>query len=207
VVRRLLSFFKGIVFGFLQYETDFMRLQRLIKERRVIIGKHTYGWQSMAVDVYEGCEMVKVHIGKYCSIGPNVRIITSGIHPTDWVSTFPFRSRFNLPGKFKDGMPSTKGDIIIGNDVWIGTEVMILSGVKIGDGAVIASRALITKDVPPYSVYGGNPANLIKYRFSTSEIEYLNQLKWWDWDSDKVLSNVHHLSSSNIEKFIQQNPL
>lgn len=203
-MRQFLSKLKSVVYSLLGQETPFMRLMRLIREGRVLIGKHTYGWQSMQVDVFEGCEQVRVTIGKYSSIGPNLRIITSGIHPTDWVSTFPFRNRFNLEGKFKDGMPSTKGDIIIGNDVWIGTEVLILSGVTIGDGAIIASRALVTKDVPPYSIVGGSPAKVIKLRFTESEVTFLKNLQWWDWPEEEILKHVELFSSSNIKSFVDR---
>ncbi len=201
----ILSTLKTKIFRMVGQETNFMRLMRLIDEGRVSIGKHTYGWQSMAVDVYEGCDQVKVVIGKYSSIGPDLRIITSGIHPTDWVSTFPFRSRFNLEGKFKDGMPATKGDVLIGNDVWIGTEVMILSGVTVGDGAVLASRSLVTKDVPPYSIVGGNPAKVIRLRFPENEVKKMLELQWWDWDIEKIKSKIPLLSSSNIQEFLKGN--
>lgn len=179
-----------------------MKLTRLMKQGRVIVGDHTYGWQSMNVDVYQGCEGVKVKIGKFCSIGPNLRIITSGIHPTDWVSTYPFRARWDLPGKFQDGMPATRGDVIIGNDVWIGTEVMILSGVTVGHGAIIASRALVTKDVPPYAIIGGNPAKVIRLRFSDNEIQKMLELEWWNWDVEMIKSKVPLLSSSKVSQFL-----
>lgn len=204
---RLISIVRKLLFRLFNIETPFMRLERLIKDGRVVIGDYTYGWQSMVVDVYYGCEDVKVYVGKFSSIGPSLRIITSGIHPTNWVSTFPFRSRFDLPGKFEDGMPSTRGDIVIGNDVWIGTEVLILSGVTVGNGAVIASRSVVTKDVPPYSIVAGNKASVIRYRFSEEEIARLQEIKWWDWDINKIKKNVHLLSSPNIDDFLKINSI
>jgi virginiamycin A acetyltransferase len=93
-----------------------------------------------------------------------------------------------------------KGDIIIGNDVWIGYEAVIMSGVTIGDGAVVGARALITKDVPPYTVVGGVPAKVIKRRFSDEIIAELLILKWWDWSSDKISYNLPFIQSGDIQK-------
>jgi acetyltransferase-like isoleucine patch superfamily enzyme len=200
----LLSTIKNLILRTGGIETSFMKLSSLIKQGRVVIGSHTYGWQSMNVDVYEGCNDVKVEIGKFCSIGPDLRIITSGIHPTDWVSTYPFRARWDMPGKFQDGMPTTNGDTIIGNDVWIGTEVLILSGVTVGHGSVIASRAVVTKSVPPYSIIGGNPAKIIRLRFSEEQIKGMLELQWWNWDVEKIKANVHLLSSPNIDQFLKR---
>src|SRR5690606_7035373 len=98
----------------------------------------------------------KVKIGKYCSIGPNVQLITGGIHPVNRISTYPFRIKFDIPGKYRDGMPYSKGDIEIGNDVWIGSNVTILSGIMVSDGAVLAAGSMVTKNVPPYAIVGGN---------------------------------------------------
>src|SRR5208283_2957437 len=101
----------------------------------------------------------------FCSIAPNrVTIVLGGQHRPDWVSSYPFNDLFIEFKRFK-GSPVSKGDVIIGNDVWIGLDAVILSGIKIGDGAVIGSNALVTKDVPPYAIVGGNPAKLIRYRF------------------------------------------
>ena len=131
-----------------------------------------------------------------------MRIITGGIHPTDWISTYPFRNQFNLPGKNRDGMPKTNGDIIVGHDVWIGTGVTILSGVKIGNGAVVATGAVVTKDIPAYAIVGGVPAKVIKYRFTPNQIKDLEMINWYDWHIEKIKNNIHLLSSNSIEEFI-----
>jgi virginiamycin A acetyltransferase len=100
------------------------------------------------------------------------------------------------------GHPSTKGDVIIGNDVWIGANVTIMSGVTIGDGAVIANNSHVVKNVEPYSLVGGNPAKLIKYRFTPEQIEKLLKIKWWYWDDKKINKFTPLLCNDNIDKFI-----
>jgi len=176
-----------------------LKNEALAKSGVLQIGRHTYG--EPIVHIYKGSEAF-VKIGSFCSISPGVMFITGGIHPTDWVSLYPFRARFNLDGKFRDGMPKTNGDIIMGNDVWIGTEAMILSGVHIGDSAVIAARSVVARDVPAYSIVAGVPAKIIKKRFSAEEIESLQAIKWWEWDDDEIIKAVPLLSSNNINNFI-----
>jgi virginiamycin A acetyltransferase len=95
-------------------------------------------------------------------------------------------------------LPS-RGDTIVGNDVWIGYEAVIMPGVKIGNGAVIAAKSVVTKDVPPYTVVGGNPARLIKQRFSDAEVAQLLEIKWWDWDIEKITRNIDKIMESDIQ--------
>jgi chloramphenicol O-acetyltransferase type B len=141
----------------------------------------------------------KLIIGNYCSIGSGAVFMMAGNqgHRTDWVSTFPFHFQANI---FKNSKNPYKksGDTIVGHDVWIGSEAMIMAGVTIGSGAVIASRAVVTKDVEPYAVVGGNPAEFIKYRFSVEGIEKLLKLRWWDWSEEKVKENIKVLCSKGI---------
>ena len=163
-------------------------------------GKYTYG----PVHVRWGGN-ANVVVGNFCSIANNMTIILGGNHNTNWVTTYPFghihQDKFN---KFNGiGHPSTKGDVIIGNDVWIGENVTIMSGVTIGDGSVIATNSHVVKNVEPYSIVGGNPARLIKYRFTQEQIEKLLQIKWWDWDDDKINEFTPLLCNDNIDEFIQ----
>jgi len=163
------------------------------------IGRHTYG--TPIIHRYFGSDAL-VKIGAFCSISPGVVFITGGIHPTDWVSLYPFRVKYNMSDKFSDGMPTTHGDIIVGNDVWIGTEAMIMSGVHIGDGAVIAARSVVTRDMQAYTLSAGVPATTIRKRFADEEIEALLSIRWWDWDDELIMKAVPLLSSADISDFI-----
>lgn len=143
-------------------------------------------------------------IGKFCSIAENITIYLGGNHNTNWITTYPFGHIYTH--KFNSfngvGHPKSKGNVIIENDVWIGDNVIIMSGVQIGNGAVIANNSHIVKDVEPYSIVGGNPAKLIKYRFTKEQIEKLEKIRWWDWDDEKINNNLHLLCSNNIDDFI-----
>lgn len=143
-----------------------------------------------------------VHMGSFVSIGVDVVMMDGGSHRTDWVTTFPLRAALGLPGAYEDGHPRLKGDIVIGNDVWIGRGARVLSGVTIGDGAVVAAYSVVTKDVAPYSVVGGNPAREIRKRFSEAQIAELLAIAWWDWPMEKILSCVNELSNADIDGFI-----
>ena len=145
-------------------------------------------------------------IGSFCSIASNCNIYLGGNHRTDWVTTYPFGHIHNtIFNNFNGiGHPSTKGDVIIGNDVWIASNVTIMSGVKIGDGVVIAANSHIIKDIEPYSLVGGNPAKLIKKRFSEKQIEQLLEIKWWEWKDEKINKFTKLLCNDNIDEFIKQ---
>ena len=176
-----------------------------IQKRHAVfsIGKHTYGSENIVIDRYKGSDN-KITIGSYCSIATNVTIITGGIHPVNWVSAYPFRAKFRLEGRFNDGIPYSKGEVIIGNDVWICSYVTILSGITVGNGAVLASNSVITKDVPAYALVGGNPARIIKMRFTESQIKILERIKWWEWKEQKVITVIPYLNSENIDEFIEK---
>jgi acetyltransferase-like isoleucine patch superfamily enzyme len=165
------------------------------------IGKYTYGTPL----VWHDAGSSKLTIGNFCSISDNVKIVLGANHRTDWVTTYPFgHQNTNIFNKFNGfGHPSTKGDVIIGNDVWIGEGAKIMSGVTIGDGAVIANNSHIVKNVEPYSVVGGNPAKFIKYRFTKQQIEQLLQIKWWLWDDDKINNFTPLLCNTDINQFIE----
>jgi len=178
------------------------RNQQLKKKGLLSIGVGSYG--QPIIDQYKGSES-KVVIGNFTSIAPGVRFIAGGIHPIKSISQYPFRSKFNLEGKYQDGNPSTKGDIIVGSDAWIGTDVIILSGIQIGHGAVIGAGSLITKDVPNYGIVNGVPGTLRSKRFSEKQIEALLKIEWWNWPIEKVLSEVVNLTSLNIDDFISSN--
>jgi len=178
---------------------DLVLHRRDLQSGRLVMGKHTYGVPE--IHHYQGSEG-RVFIGNYCSISPGVVFITGGIHPLNWVSTFPFRVMWNLPGQLEDGTPATWGDIHVGSDVWIGTDAMIMSGVTIGHGALIAARSVVTHDIPPYALAGGIPPRPIRTRFPQDVIDRLLEIKWWDWSEEEISKAIPYLSSNRIDEFL-----
>ncbi|MHB1105214.1 MAG: CatB-related O-acetyltransferase [Lutibacter sp.] len=200
-----MNFLKNIISKLVNsaiYFNQSNKIKNLLITERLKVGVYTYGVNNLFIQNYKGSE-ANVVIGKYCSLAPNISIITGGIHNVNWISTYPFRIKWNMSGKFEDGMPYSKGDVIIGNDVWIGTGVTILSGIKIGDGAVIAAGSMVTKNIVPYAIVGGNPAEFIRFRFSKIQIDRLLEIKWWDWNDEKVKKNVPLINSDAIEEFFE----
>lgn len=171
------------------------------KRRKIFIGKYTYG--NPKILSYGSTS--RLYMGKYCSIAKNVTMILNADHRVDWISTFPFfafkKDWKNV--KYPPGFPHTKGDIVIGNDVWIGYGASILSGVKIGDGAIIGAFSLVTKDIEPYTIVGGNPAKPLKKRFDDKKVQALMRIKWWEWPKEKIRENIHLLCSNDIDSFIR----
>lgn len=165
------------------------------------IGEFSYCGPNFRV--FDWNEGTTLKVGKFCSFAGDIKILLGGNHCTDIVTTYPFNVL--MPGNEHCKIPSTiKGDVIIGNDVWIGTGATILSGITIGDGAVIGAESVVTKDVPSYSIYAGNPAKLIRYRFSKNIIDELTKLAWWNWDTSVILKYVPLLLSENINDFIKE---
>ena len=146
----------------------------------------------------------KLVIGKFCSIACGAKFIfTSANHTLSSLSTYPFPIFFEEWGldiKNVTKAWDNKGDIVIGNDVWIGYEAVILSGVTIGDGAIIGTRAVVTKDVPPYTIVGGVPAKPIRKRFSEETIASLLEIKWWNWSKEQIAENINAIQTGDIEK-------
>lgn len=142
-------------------------------------------------------------IGSFCSIGTGACFMMAGNqgHRMDWVSTFPF---FFMPEEpafaGAENAYRPAGDTVVGNDVWIGAEAMIMPGIRIGHGAMIGSRALVTKDVPPYTIVAGNPAREIRKRFSDEEIAMLLEMAWWDWPIERIGREMRALCSGDIAR-------
>ncbi|MCT4593064.1 MAG: CatB-related O-acetyltransferase [Anaeromicrobium sp.] len=145
----------------------------------------------------------KLIIGKFCSIACGAKfLMTSGNHTMQSLSTYTFPifgEEWDETLKPKDAWDN-KGDIVIGNDVWIGYDAIIMSGVKIGDGAIIGTRAVVTNHVPPYTIVGGVPAEVIKKRFSDDVIFKLLKIKWWDWPYEKIQASIQYIQLGNIDK-------
>lgn len=143
-------------------------------------------------------------IGKFCSIACGAKFIfTSANHTLSSLSTYPFPIFFEdweLPSKEITRAWDNKGDIIIGNDVWIGYEAVIMSGVHIGDGAVIGTRAVVTKNVEPYTIVGGIPAKPIRKRFDNETIQKLQSLRWWDLPYDQIKELLPCIMSGDIKR-------
>ena len=145
----------------------------------------------------------KLKIGKFCSIACGTKFLfTSGNHTLRSLSTYTFPifyEEWGLDTKHICDAWDNKGDIGVGNDVWIGYEAVILSGVTIGDGAIIGSRAVVTKDVPPYTIVGGVPARMIRKRFDEDTIAKLKALQWWNWDEEKISGSIAAIQSGDID--------
>ena len=146
----------------------------------------------------------KLIIGKFCSIACGAKFIfNSANHTLSSLSTYPFPIFFEewgLDVKNITNAWDNKGDIVIGNDVWIGYEAVIMSGVTIGNGAIIGTRAVVTKDVPPYTIVGGVPAKPIRKRFSEDVISCLLEIRWWDWSKERIAENINAIQSGCIEQ-------
>lgn len=164
----------------------------------VSIGSFTYGVPY--IRTWELGE--QVNIGKFCSIAENVNILGGGEHRTDWATTYPFNALISAFDHIQ-GHPVSKGPVYIGNDVWLASGCTIMSGVTIGDGAVVAANALVAKDVPAYAIVGGNPAKLIRYRFTEEIRQKLLEIKWWDWEEKDIYYAVPLLQSSNFEELFR----
>lgn len=158
-------------------------------------GIGTYGLPK--IKIYDKDQMVK--IGKFCSIASDVVFVIGGEHNVNWNTTYPF---YVFLKKDEDAIRHKK-DLIIGNDVWIGTGALILSGTKIGDGAVIGARSVVTKDVPPYAIVGGNPAKIIRYRFHEEIIHELLANPWWDLPVEEIENIYGILCSNKHDKLIE----
>lgn len=184
---------KGFLLTFIASVQCFFCQAQLIE-----MGRGSYGHPS----IMSWGEGAVCRIGKYSSIADGVQIFVGGNHRVDWVTTFPFSALWVQAAEIV-GHPSTKGDVIIGSDVWIGNGATIMSGVKIGDGAVIGAKAVVAKDVPAYAIAVGNPARVVKYRFTSEQIQKLLDIKWWEWPEDQILASMPFLLNSDIDLFIQ----
>lgn len=197
------------------HDKQIVYLKNVIKNPKIIVGDYTiYNDFVNAPQDFEKNNVLyqypvngdKLIIGKFCSIACGAKFLfTSGNHSLKSLSnyTFPiFFDEWDLDSKNITSAWDNKGDTVIGNDVWIGYDAIIMPGVKIGDGAIIGTRAVVTKDIPPYTIVGGVPAKPIRKRFDDKTIEKLLSIKWWNWDKEKIKQNIQSIQSGNINDLI-----
>lgn len=196
----------------LEHYTKLCYLKNIIKNPNIIVGDYTY--YDDFEDVHNFEKNVKYHfdfigdkliIGKFCMIASGVTfIMNGGNHLTEAITTYPFAI---FGGDWQNAMEGksypTKGDTVIGNDVWIGHDATIMPGVTIGDGAIIAAKSVVTKDVEPYTIVGGNPAKAIRKRFDDHKINQLLELQWWHWSIEKITKNVQLLTGNDLSELIE----
>ena len=184
-------------------------LKNIITNPNIIVGDYTYYDDFETVENFEKNVKYlfdftgdKLIIGKFCMIASDVTFIMNGAnHLNDAISTYPFAVFGDAWSNAMEGKEYPyKGDTLIGNDVWIGYGATIMPGVTIGDGAIIATKSVVTKNVAPYSIVGGNPAKEIRKRFSEAEIKELLEIKWWNWPIEKITEHVQDLTGNDIEK-------
>jgi len=194
------------------FESPFrgITLDKQITNPNIVVGRHSYYSGYYHGHSFDDCARYllpddgvdRLLIGSFCSIGSGAAFIMAGNqgHRNDWISTFPFYWMSDVPafaGAANGYEPA--GDTVIGNDVWIGAEAIIMPGVRIGDGAVIGTRALVTREVEPYTIVGGNPAKPIRKRFEDRLIALLLEMKWWDWSDDQLSAVMPLLTSGDVE--------
>ncbi len=185
-------------------------IKNVVTRPNIIIGDYTYyddpnGAEAFEVHVTHHYEFLgdRLFIGKFCAIAQGIEFIMNGAnHRMTSATTYPF----NIMGHgWEKAAPALqdlpfKGDTVIGNDVWIGQNVTILPGVHVDDGAIIAANAVVAKDIPAYRIAAGNPARVIKKRFSDDLIDHLLTIRWWDWPAEKIFANLEILCSAELQK-------
>jgi virginiamycin A acetyltransferase len=184
-------------------------IKNTVSNPNIIIGDYTYYDDPEDSENFERNVLYhypftgdKLIIGKFCALAKGVKFIMNGAnHKMSGFSSYPFEIFGN---GWEKVMPQPheypfKGDTVVGNDVWIGYESLIMPGVKIGDGAIVAAKSVVTSNVPPYAIVGGNPAKLIKYRFSSDVINALLDISWWDWNIEKISRNLDKIVSADLD--------
>ena len=171
-------------------------IKNVVKNPRIVVGDYTY------YDDVDGADQFEKHVTHFYAIAKGIEFVMNGAnHRMDGVTTYPF---YIMGGDWgsaiapvKDELP-LKGDTVVGNDVWIGQNVTVMPGVHIGDGVIIGANSVVASDIPPYAVAAGNPCRVIRKRFDDEFIAYLLDLKWWDWDIEKIEANFEALSSGDL---------
>lgn len=183
-------------------------LKNFITSENIVVGDYTYYDDPEGPERFEGNVLYhfpfigdKLMIGRFCAIARGVKFIMNGAnHKISAFSTYPFQIFGNGWEKVmpKAGDLPYKGDTVIGDDVWIGYEATIMPGVNVGSGSIVASKSVVTGDVPAYSIVGGNPARVIRYRFDEATIRELLEIAWWDWNAEKITANLQAISGCDM---------
>lgn len=194
-------------------DTQTVYLKNVITDPNIVVGEYTM-YNDFVHDptMFEKNNVLyhypinndRLVIGKFCSIACGAKFLfNSANHTLSSLSTYPFPLFFDEWGLEKADVASSwdnKGDIAIGNDVWIGYEAVIVAGITIGDGAIVGARAVVTKDVPPYTIVGGVPARPIRKRFNDETISLLLELQWWNWPRDRIARNIRAIKAGQIDQ-------
>ena len=190
-------------------------LKNFITRPNIKVGDYTYYDDPDGAERFEECNVLhhydffgdKLIIGKFCAIASGARFIMNGSnHAMNGFSTYPFnifRNEWEEGFDTKIWMDSSRGNTLIGNDVWLGMDCTIMPGVTFGDGAIIATKSVVTRDIEPYVIAGGNPAQPIKPRFDDATIEKLLQMAWWDWSASKISQNLDAISGGDLDLLIK----
>ncbi|MEY6432120.1 Vat family streptogramin A O-acetyltransferase [Thioalkalicoccus limnaeus] len=184
-------------------------IRNTVRNPRIIVGDYTYYDDPENSEDFERNVLYhfpftgdRLIIGKFCAIARGVRFIMNGAnHALSGISTYPFYI-FGNGWETAEPEPADlpyKGDTIIGNDVWIGYEALIMPGVRIGNGAIVSARAVVVRDVPAYSIVGGNPAQPIRQRFSAETIARLEAIAWWDWPVEKITAHLDKITGADVD--------
>lgn len=184
-------------------------LAEQVTNPNIIVGRYSYYSGYYHCHGFDDCARFllpdegadRLIIGSFCSIGSGAAFIMAGNqgHRNDWISTFPFYWMPEVEAfQCAENGYAPSGDTVIGNDVWIGSEAIVMPGIRIGDGAVIGTRALVTRDVEPYAIVGGNPATLIRKRFADDEIALLLEMRWWDWSDEQLKAAMPIMTSQDV---------
>lgn len=186
-------------------------LKNLIKNPNIMVGDYTYYDDFENVGNFEKNVKYlfdftgdKLIIGKFCMIASGVEFIMNGAnHLANGISSYPFAIFGNGWEHAMDNKTyPIKGNTVIGNDAWIGYQATIMPGIEVGDGAIIAAKSVVTKDVEPYSIVGGNPARLIRKRFDDATIRKLLDIQWWNWPPEKITRHVADLTGEDVNALL-----
>ena len=184
-------------------------IKNTVRNPNIIIGDYTYYDDPDDAENFERNVLYhfpfigdKLIIGKFCALARGVKFIMNGAnHKLSGISTYPFQIFGNGWEKVmpQPGDLPYKGDTIVGNDVWLGYDTLVMPGITIGNGAIVASRSVVTSDVPPYTLVGGNPAKPLKQRFSLDVIDALQSIAWWDWPIEKIARHLPVIVSADVD--------